>query len=391
MTGKPLAAIVSAGLSRFGKLDGLSAREIFQQAGKEAFDRCPNLDPKRDIKALFVGHMMESTEHQGHTGPMVADWLGLNPIPASRMENACASSGVALRCGIQAVASGFADTVIVGGVEKQTHLPTSDTTEYLALSADNFFEQWHGFTFPALFALIARAHMHEYGTKEEHLAMIAVKNHSNGSKNPKAHIRKEITVEQAMTSRIVASPLKLFDCSLISDGASCVILTRPEMAKKFSDNPVYVLGSGQASDTIGLYERENLTSLKASVLASREAYKMAGIEPEDVDVAEVHDCFTIAELVAYEDLGFCAKGDGGRLIESGETKLTGSIPVNTSGGLKSKGHPVGATGVAQVYEVYLQLTGQADHRQVKDPKIGLTHNLGGHGSTSVVHVFKTSK
>jgi acetyl-CoA C-acetyltransferase len=391
LTGKPLAAIVSAGLSRFGKLDGLSAREIFQQAGKEAFDRCPNLDPKRDIKALFVGHMMESTEHQGHTGPMVADWLGLNPIPASRMENACASSGVALRCGIQAVASGFADTVIVGGVEKQTHLPTSDTTEYLALSADNFFEQWHGFTFPALFALIARAHMHEYGTKEEHLAMIAVKNHSNGSKNPKAHIRKEITVEQAMTSRIVASPLKLFDCSLISDGASCVILTRPEMAKKFSDNPVYVLGSGQASDTIGLYERENLTSLKASVLASREAYKMAGIEPEDVDVAEVHDCFTIAELVAYEDLGFCAKGDGGRLIESGETKLTGSIPVNTSGGLKSKGHPVGATGVAQVYEVYLQLTGQADHRQVKDPKIGLTHNLGGHGSTSVVHVFKTSK
>jgi acetyl-CoA C-acetyltransferase len=391
LTGKPLAAIVSAGLSRFGKLDGLSAREIFQQAGKEAFDRCPNLDPKEDIKALFVGHMMESTEHQGHTGPMVADWLGLNPIPASRTENACASSGVALRCGIQAVASGLADTVIVGGVEKQTHLPTSDTTEYLALSADNFFEQWHGFTFPALFALIARAHMHEYGTREEHLAMIAVKNHSNGSKNPKAHIRKEITVEQAMTSRSVASPLKLFDCSLISDGASCVILTRPELAKKFSDNPVYVLGSGQASDTIGLYERENLTSLKASVLASREAYKMAGIEPEDVDVAEVHDCFTIAELVAYEDLGFCAKGDGGRLIESGETKLTGSIPVNTSGGLKSKGHPVGATGVAQVYEVYLQLTGQADHRQVKDPKIGLTHNLGGHGSTSVVHVFKTSK
>lgn len=391
MTGKPLAAIVSAGLSRFGKLDGLSAREIFQQAGKEAFDRCPNLDPRKDIKALFVGHMMESTEHQGHTGPMVADWLGLNPIPASRTENACASSGVALRCGIQAVASGLADTVIVGGVEKQTHLPTSDTTEYLALSADNFFEQWHGFTFPALFALIARAHMHEYGTREEHLAMIAVKNHSNGSKNPKAHIRKEITVEQAMTSRIVASPLKLFDCSLISDGASCVILTRPELAKKFADNPVYVLGSGQASDTIGLYEREDLTSLKASILASREAYKMAGIEPKDVDVAEVHDCFTIAELVAYEDLGFCAKGDGGRLIESGETKLTGSIPVNTSGGLKSKGHPVGATGVAQAYEVYLQLTGQADHRQVKDPEIGLTHNVGGHGSTSVVHVYKTSK
>jgi acetyl-CoA C-acetyltransferase len=279
---------------------------------------------------------------------------------------------------------------MVGGVEKLTHLATSDATEYLALSADNFFEQWHGFTFPGLFALMARAHMHEYNTTEEQLAMIAVKNHHNGSLNPKAQMQKEITVEQAMTSRVVASPLKLFDCSLISDGASCAILTTPELAKKFSDNPVYIKGSGQASDTIGLYERDDLTSLNAVVLAARGAYEMSGIEPKDIDVAEVHDCFTIAELIIGEDVGFCEKGEGGNLIQSGDTMIEGNIPINTSGGLKSKGHPVGATGVAQTYEIFLQLTGQAGARQVNDAEIGLTMNLGGHGSTAVAHVYSNT-
>jgi acetyl-CoA C-acetyltransferase len=381
---------VSAGLSRFGKLDGLSAREIFAQAGKEAFERCPNLDPKKDIKALYVGHMSESSEHQGHTGPMLADWLGLNPIPTIRMENACASSGAALRCGVQAIMSGLSDVVMVGGVEKLTHLATSDATEYLALSADNFFEQWHGFTFPALFALMAKAHMHKYKTAEEHLAMVAVKNHKNGSRNPKAHIQKEITLEQALKSRMVASPLKLFDCSLISDGASCLILTRPEFAKKYTDNPVDIIGSGQASDTIGLYERDDLTSIRSARLAAQQAYNMAGIAPEDVDLAEVHDCFTITEIITYEDLGFCEKGKGGKLLESGDTDIDGRKPVNTSGGLKAKGHPVGATGTAQAYEVYLQLTGQAQKRQVKDANVALTHNLGGHGSTAIVHVYKSA-
>lgn len=391
MTGKPLVAVVSAGLSRFGKLEGLSAREIFAYAAKEAFERCPNLDPKRDIRALFVGHMMDMTEHQGHTGPLVADWSGLNPAPAFRLENACASSGVALRCGIYAVMSGLADVVMVGGVEKQTHLATADATEYLALSADYFFEQWHGFTFPALFALIARAHMQKYKTKEEQLAMVAVKNHCNGAKNPKAHIQKEITLEQVMKSRMVASPLKLFDCSLISDGASCAILAKPELARKYTDRPVYIFGTGQASDTIGIYERDDLTSFPAMTLAAKEAYNMAGVGPKDIDVAEVHDCFTIAEIMSYEELGFCKKGEGGRLIESGETEMTGSIPVNTSGGLKSKGHPVGATGTAQVYEIYLQLTGQAERRQVEGVEVGLTQNLGGHGSTAVVHILKNTE
>jgi acetyl-CoA C-acetyltransferase len=387
---KPLAAIVSAGLSKFGKLDGLSAREIFTYAAKEAFDKCPNLDPRKDIKGLYLGHMTESAEHQGHTGPLVADWIGLNPVPAVRFENACASSGVALRCGIQAIKSGFVDVIMVGGVEKLTHLATSDATEYLALSADNFFEQWHGFTFPGLFALIARAHMHEYDTTGEQLATIAVKNHHNGSLNPKAQMQKEITIEQAMTSRVVASPLKLFDCSLISDGASCVILTKPELAKRFSDNPIYIQGSGQASDTIGLYERDDLTSLNAVALAARDAYEMSGMKPKDIDVAEVHDCFTIAELIISEDIGFCKKGDGGKLVQSGDTAIDGNIPINTSGGLKSKGHPVGATGVAQAYEIFLQLTGQAGARQVNGAEIGLTLNLGGHGSTAVAHVYSNT-
>jgi acetyl-CoA C-acetyltransferase len=269
-----------------------------------------------------------------------------------------------------------------------THRSTAEVTEYLAMASDYPFEQWNGITFPGLFALMATRHMHDYGTTEKQLAQVAVKNHFHGSLNPKAHIQKEITVENALSSRVVAWPLKLYDCSLITDGASCLILTKPELAKKFTDMPVHIIGSGQASDTIGLYERETFTSLTAAKIAAKQAYEMAGMRPENVDLAEVHDCFTIAEIIAYEDLEFCKTGEGGKLAESGETKLGGRIPVNTSGGLKAKGHPVGATGTAQAYEMYLQLTGQADKRQVKDAKIGLSHNVGGSGATAVVHVYR---
>jgi len=375
-------------LSKFGKLEGLYAREIFAQAAKEAYDRCPKLDPKKDIKALFVGHMGESYEHQGHTGPTVADWAGLLHVPATRTEAACASSGAALRAGIYAVLSGLYDVVMVGGVEKMTHRSTAEVTEYLAMASDYPFEQWNGITFPGLFALMATRHMNDYGTSEKDLAMVAVKNHYHGSMNPKAHIQKEITLESALSSRVVAWPLKLYDCSLITDGASCIILTKPELAAKYTDMPVHIIGSGQASDTIGLYERQSLTSLAAAKIAAKQAYEMAGVKPEEIDLAEVHDCFTIAEIIAYEDLGFCKIGEGGKLVESGETKLGGRIPVNTSGGLKSKGHPVGATGTAQAYEMYLQLTSQAERRQVKDAEVGLTHNLGGSGATAVVHIYR---
>ena len=388
MKGKPLVSIISAGLSKFGKLEGLYAREIFAEAAKEAFDRCPILDPKKDVQALFVGHMGESYEHQGHTGATVADWAGLLHIPATRTENACASSGAALRAGIFAVLSGLCDVVMVGGVEKMTHRTTPEVTEFLAMASDFPFEQWHGITFPGLYALMATAHMHKYGTTEEQLAMVAVKNHHNGFLNPKAHMQREITLEKALSSRVIAWPLKLYDCSLITDGASCLIIAKPEIAKKYTDMPVHIIGSGQASDSIGLYERESLTSLIAAKIAAKQAYDVAGVKAGDVDIAEVHDCFTIAEIIAYEDLGFCKVGEGGKLIGSGETRLEGRLPVNTSGGLKSKGHPVGATGTAQAYELYLQLTEQAGKRQVKDTKIGLAHNVGGSGATATVHIFK---
>jgi acetyl-CoA C-acetyltransferase len=388
MASKPLVSIVSAGLSKFGRRDGLFGRELFADATKEAFNRCPNLDPVKDVEALFVGHMGESYEHQGHTGPTLANWTGLLPKPAIRVESACASSGSALRTGILAILSGLHKVVMVGGVEKMTHRTTAEVTEFLAMASDMPFEQWNGLTFPGLYALMATAHMHKYGTTEEQLARVAVKNHHNGTLNPKAHMQKEITIEKAMASMLVASPLRLYDCSLITDGASCIILTHPEIAKNFTDTPVHVIGSGQASDTIGLYERESLTSLKAAKVAGKEAYKMAGLTPKDVDVAEVHDCFTIAEIIAYEDLGFCGAGNGGKLVEEGHTEIRGKIPVNPSGGLKSKGHPVGATGTAQAYEIYLQLTGQAEKRQVADAEIGLSHNVGGSGATSSVHVYR---
>jgi len=388
MNGKPLVSIVTAGMSKFGRFDGVYARELFVEAVTDAYQKCPNLDPKRDIQALFVGQMGESFEHQGHTGPTMADWAGLTPIPSIRTEAACSSSAVALRTGIFAVMSGLYDTVMVAGVEKMTHRKTSDVTEYLAMACDYPFEQYQGATFPGLFAMVGRAHMHKYGTTEKQMALVAVKNHKHGAMNPKAHMQKEICLEDALSSRIVAYPLKLYDCSLITDGACCLILTKPETAKKYTDTPVNIIGTGQASDTIGLYERENLTNLDAGRLAGNEAYKMANVEPKDIDVAEVHDCFTIAEIVAYEDLGFCEKGKGGCLIENGQTGIDGKVAVNTSGGLKAKGHPVGATGAAQAYEVYLQLTQQAGKRQVKDAEIGLTHNIGGLGATGVVNILK---
>jgi acetyl-CoA C-acetyltransferase len=386
--GKRLVSIVSAGMSKFGRFEGVYGRELFTEAAREAFERCPNLDPKRDIQALVVGQMGESFEHQGHTGPTAVDWIGLTPMPAIRTEAACGSSAVAIRVGLFAIMSGAYDVVMVGGVEKMTHRKTPEVTEYLAMACDYPFEQYQGATFPGLFAMVARAHMHKYGTTEKQMAMVAVKNHRHGAMNPKAHMQKEICLEDALSSRVVAAPLKLYDCSLITDGASCLIFSKPELARKFTDTPVHIIGSGQASDTIGLYERENLTSLAAGKLAAEEAYRMAGVESEDIDVAEVHDCFTIAEIIAYEDLGFCKAGDGGRFIEEGQTNIGGKVAVNTSGGLKAKGHPVGATGAAQACEIYLQLTEQAGKRQVKGAEVGLTHNIGGLGATGVVNVYE---
>jgi len=388
ITAKPLASIVSAGVTKFGVREGLYNRELFVEAAQEAFQRCPDLSPKKDIDGLFVGQMSESYEHQAHVAPMIADWLGLLPIPAFRTEAACASSGVAMRCAIYAIQSGMHDIVLVGGVEKMTHLRTAAVTEILGMASDYPFEQWHGISFPAIFAMMATAHMNKYGTTQEQLAKVAVKNHENGVLNPKAHFQKSITIDDVLKSRTVAWPLKLYDCSPISDGASCLVLTKPELARKFTDTPVHIVGSSQAQDTLGLFEREDITTMNVTKLAAKRAYEMAGVRPKEIDVSEVHDCFTIAEIMAYEALGFCKPGEGGKLIDEGITRLGGKIPVNTSGGLKAKGHPVGATGTAQACEIYLQLTGQAGKRQVKGAEIGLTSNIGGSAATGVVQIYR---
>jgi acetyl-CoA C-acetyltransferase len=287
-----------------------------------------------------------------------------------------------------AIQSGIYDIVLVGGVEKMTNLPTVGATGILAMASDFPFEQWNGISFPGLFALMATAHMAKYGTTVEQLAKVAVKNHDNGALNPKAHLQRKITVQDVLSSRVVAWPLKLYDCSLVSDGASCLVLVAPKLARKFTDTPVHIIGSGQAQDTLALFERDDLTTMSVTKIAAKQAYDMARVQPKQVDVAEVHDCFTIAEIMAYESLGFCKPGKGGSLVDQGVTNLGGKIPVNTSGGLKSKGHPVGATGTAQACEIYLQLTGQADRRQVKGAEIGLTQNVGGSASTGVVHVYR---
>jgi acetyl-CoA C-acetyltransferase len=380
--------MVSAGLSKFGVREGLYARELFAEAAREAFERCPELSPKKDIKAVFVGQMSESFEHQSHVAPMIADWTGLLPKPAFHLEAACASSGVALRCAIMAIQSGMYDIVLVGGVEKMTNIPTVGATGILAMASDFPFEQWNGISFPGLFALMATAHMAKYGTTVEQLAKVAVKNHDNGALNPKAHLQRKITIQDVLSSRVVAWPLKLYDCSLVSDGASCLVLAAPKLARKFTDTPIHITGSGQAQDTLALFQRDDLTTMSVTKIAAKQAYDMAKVQPKQIDVAEVHDCFTIAEIMAYEALGFCKPGKGGSLVDQGVTNLGGRIPVNTSGGLKSKGHPVGATGTAQACEIYLQLTGQADRRQVKGAEIGLTQNVGGSASTGVVHVYR---
>jgi len=385
--GKPIASIVSAGVSKFGVREGLYTRELFAEAAKEAFEQCPNLNPRRDIQAVFVGMMSDSYEHQAHVAPLFLDWIGLTPKPAFRTEAACASSSVAMRTALFAIASRAYDVVIVGGVEKMTHVSTTGVTEILAMASDFPFEQWHGISFPGIFAMMAVDHMHRYGTTEEQMAKVAVKNHEHGSLNPKAHFQKQITVDEVLTSRPVAWPLKLYDCCPRSDGASCLILTAPDAARQFTDTPVNVIGSGQAQDTLSLFDRENFSRMKVTELAAEQAYKQAGVGPRDIDVAELHDCFTIAEIMAYEDLGLCERGKGGWLIDEGATYLGGKIPTNTSGGLKAKGHPVGATGTAQACEIYLQLTNQADRRQVDGAEIGLTENVGGAASTGVVQIF----
>ncbi|MFQ6129933.1 MAG: thiolase domain-containing protein [Candidatus Hadarchaeaceae archaeon] len=380
-------AVIGVGLTKFGELWDVSFRQLIMEAGARAIEDA-GIDGKQ-IDAIYAGNMSSGQFiRQEHISSIVADHAGLVPIPSTRVEGACASGGLALRQAVIAVASGIHDIVVAGGIEKMTDVLTGQATGALATAADQEWEVYVGATFPGLYALMARRHMYEYGTTEEHMAMVAVKNHHNAYFNTCAQYKTKITVEDVLKSPVVTSPIKLLDCSPITDGAACVILAPAEKARKFTDTPIMVAGTGQASDTISLHSRSSLTSLRATIEAARTAYRMAGVKPGDIDLAEVHDCFTIAEIMAIEDLGFCKKGEGGKVTEQGETAIGGRIPVNTSGGLKGKGHPVGATGIAQAIEIVQQLRGEAGKRQSDGAEVGLTHNVGGSGGTAVVHVLR---
>jgi acetyl-CoA acetyltransferase len=408
-------AVVGAGMSKFGAFPEKATRDLFVDAFQDMRGSIDNgLDPNA-IEALFIGNYSSDLfEGQGHTAPIMADWVGLTPRPATRIEDACASSGVAIRTGIMAIASGMYDVVLVGGIEKMSSLPTAQVTDALATAGDVLYEIPAGFTFPGFYGAMASAYMHAYGMTPEALMRVGIKNHDNGALNPNAQFGASIrSVMDKKTARarekgypvpewgdemaflhddranpMIAWPLRLFDCSPISDGAAAILLVSEELARSFSDDPLYIIGSGQASDT-ALHDRPTLTSIPAAKRAASQAYSQAGLLPRNVDVAEVHDCFTVAEILATEDLGFFKPGEGFEAVEEGITQRHGPRPINTSGGLKSKGHPVGASGAGQAVEIWKQLRGEAGARQVPgDPGIGLTHNVGGTGQTCVVHIFE---
>lgn len=382
-------AVIGVGMTKFGELWDLSFRQLIAEAGSKAI--LETTVEGKDIDAMYVGSMSSGRFiGQEHVGALVADASGFSHIniPSTRVEGACASSGLALREGFLSVASGHCDVVVVGGIEKMNDVGGGSATETLATAADQEWEAFFGATFPGLYAMIAKRHMHKYGTTKKQLAQVAVKNHKNGTLNPNAQYQKEISLETALNATPVAEPLGLMDCSPVTDGAAAVVLCAAERAKDFNSQPVRIIGSGQASDSLALQGRKSITTLDATVKAGEKAYKQANIQPKDVDFAEVHDCFTIAEICAIEDLGFVKKGEGGKAIDNKITTPDGSLPVNISGGLKSKGHPVGATGVAQIAEVTEQLRGKTGKRQLKNANIGLAHNVGGSGATCVVHILE---
>ena len=413
--GRPVS-IVGAGMSPFGAFKDKTSRDLFVEAFRDMIDHMDHGFDIEDIETAYVGNFSSDLfESQGHTAPIIADWLGLTPIPVTRVENACASSGSALREGVMAIASGMYDIVLVGGMEKMTNLPTEGVTDVLSAAADALYEVPAGLTFPGIFGALAKAHMDRYETNLDHLLKVGIKNHQNGALNPKAQFN--VTIRDLMERRQaraqergqpvpgwqdemdflhdpqanpwIAWPLRLYDCAPITDGAACVLLVASELAGNFTDKPVQIAGIGQATGR-PMHDAEELTSLASAKAAAAQAYEMAGVTPKDIQVAEVHDCFTIAEIIASEDLGFFAPGEGPRALDEGRTALSGDRPINTSGGLKAKGHPVGASGVAQVIEIFHQLRGEAGLRQVPGSgvEVGLTHNVGGTGGTCVVNILR---
>lgn len=379
-------AIVGIGKTAFGAFVDRGLRSL----ALEACEKClANAGARAaDVDAFHLGNFAgPAFVGQNHLAPYVSAALGLSGVPATRFEAACASGGAALFHAVACVAGGVHNLVLVAGVEKMTSQTTPKVAGILAGAGDCAGEMRAGSTFPSLFAMIARRHMHEFGTTREQLAAVAVKNHANGALNPEAHLRKPITLEQALAGKPVADPLTLYDCSPVSDGAAAVLVAPLERASGFAGKPVRVLGIGQASDHVALDSKPDITTFPAVRAAAKTAYGQARVGPGDIQFAELHDCFTIAEIIALEDLGFAARGEGGVFTAAGCTALAGPKPINTSGGLKSKGHPVGATGVAQLCDLAVQIRGEAGARQVRRHSLGLAQNLGGSGASCVVTIL----
>ena len=377
--------ILGAGSTKYGKLDE-SIIEIALNASVDAIESA-GITPK-DIEAGYISNVFGVADKQVHMAPVIMSNLGISHVPGLTIESACGSGSVMFREAYANVAAGFYDCVLALGVEKITHTGTTESTTLFSYCSDFFYEGGNGASFPGLFASIARAYMTKFKANEEDLALVAVKNHENGLLNPKAHMRKRITVDDVLNSPVVASPLKLYDCCPFSDGASAVIVCSEDFAKRSGRKYIEVIGSGRGGSPAAVQGREEITTIPSTVAAANQAYKMANISPKDVDFAEVHDCFTIAEIIDVEDLGFFQKGKAVKEIRDGATSRQGRIPINPSGGLKSKGHPIGATGIGQIVEVYEQFSGKAGERTIKNAKIALTHNFGATGASAAVHIFK---
>jgi len=380
--------LVGAAQSPFGAFPGESYRSLFATAFERALDSVDGEVDRTEIDEAFVGTLGVGGRQLGLSGPAVTEHVGLDGTACTRIENACAASGSAFRQAVLAVRAGAADLALAGGVEVMTDASGERTREWLGVSGETEWERMAGTTFAGVYAHMADAHMANHGTTREQLSSVSVKNHANGADNPDAHLGFETTLDDATAAATVADPLNLYDCCPTSDGASVALVASRDVAERVTDDPVRVTGSGQASCRIGLFQRPSLTSIPATRDAAQAAYQDAGVDVSDVDFAEVHDCFSIAELIAYEDLGFCEPGGGGDYVESGATGPDGERPVNLSGGLKSKGHPIGATGTGQIAEIYKQLRGEAGERQVEGLQCGLTHNVGGSGGAVAVHVFE---
>jgi len=378
-------AIVGAGQTAFTRSCGMSIRELCFEAFKEAMEGLDITTEK--IDASIVCSAPEYDKQRSPAG-LISEYLGLTPKPSFYVETVCSSSTTGLRVAWSLIQAGLHKVVAVIGFQKMSELSSRDAAERMGRGGDIIWESPFGLTMPAGYALYAQAHMARYGTTEEQMAKVRVKNSHYGAANPKANYRKELALDEILNSEVITSPLKKFDCCANADGASCIIVAAGDVAKGISKIPIWIIGLGAATDTMSMAGRKSLTGLSCAQEAAKQAYKMAGIKPQDIDVAEVHDCFTISEILAYEDLGFAKPGEGVGLIEEKQTYADGKIPVNVDGGLLSKGHPIGATGGSQIRTIVRQLRRQATEAQVKEAEIGLVHNIGGIGQYGNVTILR---